>query len=388
MTDRDPLDDLLRDALSAEADRARPASGAGEELAARARAARRRRSAALVSTAAIVVAALLAGGVAALDGGDADEPVVSVDTTPEPTSASTGSTPATSTTAATDTTSTSTTSTAAGPLDVAPLLEPRPTPPEQLVAQTSDGRVVLLDTQTGAEVRELARVDGPAELAGVDVWGDLVVWADGDGTYRRRLDGTDGPLRIGSGAYPDLAVGTRFVVTFLDTQIRVTDSLGDHGRYWDVGDLGVEPVGAALSPDGRTLVAVVANEVDAPLAVVDVAELPGLEGIDAVPPEPVASRLIPGRWAAPTFDRDGDLVVADLSEEGAPVRRVIDVATGEVIGTTGELDGRPWIQDHDATGEWLVSASLSDGGGGGPIRWVGPDGSTGLVPGEFFAAAW
>jgi hypothetical protein len=432
----DPLDDLLRDALAAEADRATPSGDAGPALASRARTARRRRSAALLSTAAVVVAVLVAAGVAVVDdggdGGDAGD--ISVDTTPPTDPAST--TP-TSAAPAPTTSSPAETLPSTSPHDVSdqttpipggtvedepfyatdawPLPDPRPGPPEQLVAITEDGRLVVVDTATGAEVRELARRDDPrAPLAadepvagrttidGLDVPpGGGLVWFStccepiSGAPYRVPLDGSAPDERAGGGGYaPDYGASARYVANVTPVGIDIDDPVGDFGLTWWAPDGiagGLRRV--AWSLDGQTVAITYGQE--GRLALLDVTRFQGAEASDVIAFDHQEPVVLPGDgWALPSFARDGSLVVAQQTDAGW-AHVAIDVAT---FLTTGELvtsdlfqadhEGIPVSQDHDATGEWLVVVEADDDGVDGGIHWFGPDGRTGRVPGSYRAAAW
>jgi hypothetical protein len=430
VTDRESLDDLLRDALAAEAERAKPAADAGPALASRARTARRRRSAALVSTAAIVVAALFGGGlVLAGDdaGGDAGD--ISVDTTPPtgpapttPTSAPptptapspTETAPSTSPSAVSDqTTPTSGGSAEEQPFfatDAWPLPDPRPAPPEQIVAVTEDGRLVVVDTATGAEVRELAhpadpRVPdeegpGPNTIDGLDVSPDgELVWFStccepiSGAPYRVPLDGSAPEAPAGVGGYaPDYGASARYVANVTSVGIDIEDPNGDFGLTWRAPSGVAGNIQAvAWSLDGRT--AAITYGQERRLALLDVTGFLGAESETTHFSGHVEPVELPGDgWALPSFARDGSLVVAHVTD-GLVAQVAIDVptflATGELV--TADLpshEGIPVSQDHDATGEWLVVVEADDDGVDGGIHWFGPDGSTGVVPGSYRAAAW
>lgn len=113
---------------------------------------------------------------------------------------------------------------------------------------------------------------------------------------------------------------------------------------------------------------------------------PGVEAVRQIVAEP---RDLPGRgWALPTFRRDGRLLAAQDSD-GTWVPRLIDIDTGEVTDAGWSYGGVPLDQDHDASGEWLlyVVADSRDSFEG-TLRWFGPNGQTGTVPGTYYAASW
>jgi hypothetical protein len=427
----DPLDDLLRDAMAAEGERATPSADAGAGLATRARAARRRRSAALVSSAAVVVAVLVAGGVAVVDddgAGDAGD--ISVD---QPIDTGPTSEPATSASSTTSTAAPSSSTRPEGTVadtvpagtsagnepffatDPWPLPDPRSTPPEQLVAVTENGRLVVVDTATGAEVRELARRDDPrAPLApdepvagrrtidGVDVppHGGLVWFSTccepvSGAPHRVPLDGSAPDEPAGGGGFaPDFGASSRYVANVTPVGVDIDDPVGDFGLTWWAPDGiagGVRRV--AWSLDGQTVAITYGQE--GRLALLDVTRFQGTEASDAIEFDHQEPIVVPGEgWALPSFARDGSLVVARSTDEGW-VEVAIDVAafleTGELVTRdlfAIEHEMIPVSQDHDATGEWLVVVEADDDGVDGRIRWVGPDGSTGVVSGSYRTAAW
>ena len=72
----------------------------------------------------------------------------------------------------------------------------------------------------------------------------------------------------------------------------------------------------------------------------------------------------------------------------AALRARLDAAGPDQERFEIEHEMIPVSQDHDATGEWLVVVEADDDGVDGRIRWIGPDGSTGVVSGSYRTAAW
>lgn len=254
--------------------------------------------------------------------------------------------------------------------------------PGELAAVSADGRLVVLDTGTGAERRELARVPGPRGIDGValspdgrTVWFSVCCEPAGGTVLRVPFDGSAPPEEAGFGFDPTFGSSSRYVAMAWDDGLQVIDPVGDFGRRWISERWSGDYQEVAWSLDGGTFVLRVgAGElVVVPFDAIGFTEAE--TGGDAD-----AARLLPGdSWSSPVFRRDGLLVAAD----GDAVR-VIDVATGEVVDELDVSGNLPVLDlDYDATGEWLLAVVE-----GGAVQMVGRDGTVTALDVAVRLAAW
>lgn len=315
--------------------------------------------------------------------------------------------PGATTTTTTSATSSSTSTTTDGDAWF-DLLDPVPDvpaePPPLLAAITDDGRLVVVDTTTGEELRELDSADDPraeqpvegslhvfdeVDVApdGATVWYSACCEPAGGNTYRAAVAGGE-PERVGEGYDPTSGAGSRFVAAIEIFGATIRDAAGDLGkRWWHDPRMG-EYQEVAWSLDGRTLVVRVGAPSPGELLVLDVAAIPGGAADPATAPQPDPQVLPGSAWTEPTFRRDGRLVVAEQAGDRW-AGRVIDVATRELLLEESiDYGGQPIDQDHDPSGGWLLAVVAEPGAPDGQLRWFGPGGSTGAVPGRYRAAAW
>ena len=415
------LDRILSEAFADEADRARPAPDAWAHVSDEIR--RRERPRRWLPAAAAAVL-LLAGAVSAAvllrdDGGR----VVQVAT--EPTTASTVEPategPSTSMPAVQTTTTVPEPEVVSDPIEMGPPPPSRSTPPEMIAAVATDGRLVLLDTATGAVTREVADHgdlrdrDEVGMSSGVDdvalspsgdrVWYSVCCEPAAGSLHEALLDPAAEPIR------PDPPVPeqpTRFADAYspaFSPSARWATSATYWASVWDLEererrDWSPNDGGgfswAVLSPGGQRLVVApwsFTGEVGSVLQVIDTERAttaqrssPGVEAVRRIVAEP---RDLPGGgWTHPTFGRDGRLLAAQHSD-GTWTPRLIDIETGEVTDAGWSYGGVPLDQDHDPSGEWLLYVVAdSPDSLEGTLRWVGPNGETGTVPGTYYAASW
>ena len=286
-------------------------------------------------------------------------------------------------------------------IDVGDLPPTRDTPPPLAVALTSDSRLVVIDTATGAELRELARRDdprlpyregGPTVIDGVTVSPDgKSVWfstccepADGS-LFRVPFDGS-APEQHEFDAYdPTMSASNRYVAGVSIPGVIVHDAVGDAGRVWWDDRRSGDYQEVAWSLDG--LHVAVRVGLAGELLLLDTRHFAFTEAEPAFT-SPLEPRVVEGAgWSQPLFRRDGTLVAAYADDGLGWTRRTIDWASG---ATTSEvrLSSKPLSQSYDGTGEWLVTTLEDPGTAGGHVRWDGPDGETGTIPGTFRLVAW
>lgn len=351
MTER--LDDVVRDALRAEVSDVQAPEDGARQLRHHLQRRRRRRSAAFASAAAIVAFVAIASLLLSR-GGDRDSPVIADGPTTSAQEASTTTRPEVATNAV-------------DPRDAA---GPRP---EQMVATTEDGRLVVLDVATGNEVRELARAGTASDYdnAGSESFIDAVEVDPAGSTvyfstccepapgamFRVPLDGSEEPVRLAlDGAYPDVRSGA-------PEHIVVTNTIGVYMYELPVGPL-EDPVGSSggarelaeasgngsqpfwlgptslafqrFDPDQGSSIAVVSDiDTKAPT----VTDLSTESGIGWEHPVGTAAAIIVAeQCCAPEY---GDRATG----------RVVDPATGAVLESF-ELEGP--VADLDLSDNWLL----------------------------------
>lgn len=389
------LDDDLHGALGGDA---AGGGGTGDFADVRGRAIRIRRRRLLTTSGSVaVVAAVALLGAVAATGNDAADDVV----TEQPEETTTAVEVTTSTTAPATTTT-------AG---VAP--GARPT---EIAAVVFDGeggtRLVVIDAASGAEVRELARLEGPdpdlsiPDDRGWNYLNDVTVATTGMVYYTESgepiygfvrgvpLDGTEDPADLGEGNFvavsPDasaLAISNTPTVFTVSTSDTITADEPEGGGVLDedIEDgrlLGYASLG--WLPDGQTIVVdAYRHESDAGIIVVRV------DGSDQPrqfePPDDSSLD-----WSRPAVRRDGMIVIAEQAPycfvepdecDTEPVARVIDPSSGEVVASFSYGSSSVVVdQSYDATGTWLL-VTFRDG----TMRWYG-GGQSGVVPGNSYRA--
>jgi hypothetical protein len=281
-----------------------------------------------------------------------------------------------------------------------------PTPPTEFVAVTTDGRLVVVNTATGREVRQLAAEGNPTEPPpdegpgpnviddvalspdGRTVWYSTCCEPAGGNLYRVPLDGSSPPQRIASGYSPTVSLDGRYVAITTIFGATIVDHVGDNSRIWSdpASQGGYQEV--AWSLDGSTM-AVRTGRERGGLVILDPTTFGRGEadesGEGTGDPRPVLGDA----WSQPAFDRTGRLLVAEhVRDANRWVARYVDVATGSVVAQEAfEYGGRPLAQDFDPTGEWLIVTEEVDAGAG-TVGWQNPDGRRTEVPGRFRVASW
>ncbi len=284
---------------------------------------------------------------------------------------------------------------------------PTATPPDQFVAVTPDGRLVVVDTGTGNEIRQLAAagaVDGPPPEEGpglnyidsvalspdgATVWFSECCEPAGGSLYRVPTDGSAAPTRVADGYDPAVPADSRWVAAVSSYGALVVDADGGGpGRIWWNDANSGEHQEVAWSLDG-THIAVRVGVPDAGnLLVVDPATFPPNDGDTQYGNTPPLL-VVDGDWRLPTFRRDGRILAANrVAGVWSPL--LVDPATGETspAGFDYRL-GVPIDQDVDPTGEWTLLLETSDAASAtGTARWIGPDGTGQQIDGTYFAIAW
>lgn len=286
-------------------------------------------------------------------------------------------------------------------IDVGELPPPSATPPSQAVAVTSDGRLVLVDTATGAELRELAHRDdprapfgegGPSVIDGVAVTPDgQTVWFStccepaGGNLFRVPIDGSAPEERVFDAYDPAVSASTRFVAGVSGPGVIVHDLVGDTSRMWWDDRWSGDYQEVAWSPDGRRMALRV--HLDGQLLLLDTRHFAFFEAepADTSPAEPRV--LDSSGWSQPAFARDGALTAAHTDDGANWTRRTIDWDTGDTLSEL-PLPSEPLSQGYDRTGEWLLTTLKDPGDAGGHAIWGGPDGQTGTIPGTYRVIAW
>lgn len=287
------------------------------------------------------------------------------------------------------------------PIDIGALPPTRSAPPSQAVAVTSDGRLVVIDTATGAERRELAHRDdprvphdegGPSVIDGVTVSPDgVTVWfstccepASG-AVFRVPVDGSAPEEHVFDAYDPTMSASSRYVAGVSIPGVIVHDPVGDSGRVWWDDRRSGDYQEVAWSLDGAHIAVRVGLEGE--LLLLDTRHFAFTEAEPSFT-SPLEPRTVDGTgWLQPLFSRDGTLVAAHGADGTGWTRRTIDWTSG---ATTSEvpLPSKPLSQTYDATGEWLVTTLEDPGDAGGHVRWEGPGGKTGTIPGTFRLVAW
>lgn len=411
----EPLDDRLRDALHADARRARPDPAAWARVTERLSADPAGRSRpALLATAAVVV--LLVSSAAAAffltrDGSDEQSVVVETPTT------TTDAIPTTTTSSPTTTTEAddepSDIDVVVDPIGMGPTPPTRDEPPAEMVAVLPDGRLVMVDSASGDILEELADGgdlrDTPQEGGPSGIW-QVALSADGEEVWYSRCcepaagitlrhpfnpDQTDmtGMLQADAPTFTmtsEWVVGASYIVPMRNTRT------GEH-RWWSTE--GIDGfTNAVLSPDGQRLVAERWPERESttgavvgrrPMLVARTGAVHPTQQGTIVDDDPV--ELPSDRWTLPTFRRDGLLLVAEEGDDGDWRQALVDIETLEVTDPDVAYDQTPVMQRYDGTGEWLL-VLLTDVPERFPLEgrlvWFGPDGQTGRVPGTYTSAAW
>jgi hypothetical protein len=347
---------------------------------------RRQRRRRLVAVSAVLAVVVAAGGVGLADRLDDDLTGVIADE---------GGTPSSTTT------STETVTVPDVAIDVGELPPTRTTPPPLAVAVTSDGRLVVVDTSTGAELRELAHRDdprapvgegGPSVIDGVAVTPDgQTVWFStccepaGGSLFRVPIDGTAPEERVFDVYDPAVSASTRFVAGVTSPGVLVHDLVGDDSRLWWDDRWSGDYQEVAWSPDGQRMALRV--HLDGQLLLLDTRHFAFLEAepADTSPDEP---RVVDGGgWSQPAFARDGTLVAAHTEDGARWTRRTVDWDTGRTL-SDDPLPSEPLGQCYDRTGEWLLTVLKDPGDAGGHVIWNGPGGLTGSIPGTYRVIAW
>jgi hypothetical protein len=360
-------DDELRAALREEAGRVQPEPDAWHGVAARFIAPARGRwlwAAAAVSVA-IVGAAV---GIQVLGDDDSGRPVTA-DTGPD--AVTTMPLPTTSTTR----------------------VPPGPRP-STVVGVDEHGRLVVVNAETGAIVRELdyqadptVQLPADAEIApnvlcGVTrlVDGRVLYESCGEpafGYIKLAAEGEPPTEYVADGGYVTESFDGRFATVAYGLAIYDSTTLKQlvHFDLPSPGDMHT----AAWSPDTKTIAVVQGrrNDADRPQIVLVSTEDGSIRALPT-PPDTI--------WGHPVFRSDGMLVVAERCcvspvAHGPDLGRVVDPATGNVVGSFA-YPGEVADQEYDATGTWLLT-TLTDG----RLMWRGGD-ESGFVPGNWIAADW
>lgn len=275
--------------------------------------------------------------------------------------------------------------------------------PAQLVAITTDHRLVVVDVATGEVLRVLVEGDDPDDFGGegeepfaggsfldsltVDQAGATVWFSTccepAPGTLRTVPLGGGEPSAAGFGYDPALHP-VRDQVAVVEMQwVSVTgrDGRAVH-RFEAALDPPVQIAKPSWSPDGATLALEVTTGDGAAIHL-----LPAdAERLDAARVLPAQEARAP--WRTPVFDRDGALWVVEqpptAEAPGGPsaaARLRVDPASGEVLERR-DLPGEVVRQTYDRGGTHLLIV-LADG----RVLWES-GGDSGVVPGSFAAAAW
>jgi hypothetical protein len=373
MTPTDPFTEaeaaVLRDALGADAEETAEA-GADmlDGIRARAGAPRSRRMPWLLAAAAVLLVVGL--GALLLPGDGGDEQVDVAD----------GSDPGpTQTTEAPSTTAPDTTGTTGGPRDPAEL----PPRPDVLVGVTEDGRLVVIDVDTGEELRELWALADPtaplpddAEIApnhiagvalhpnGRDVFVETCCEPAGGSIFTLAIDGSTGePTRpTHSGYGMDVSADGRWLAAMSTNLLLLQDLEGDDTRSFDLGEEGFEYARVAVNDDGTEVTAErVLDRDDEFRTLHNEAVVLRLEGEEAVVVDRV--RAEPGRRAIGAYGRFGSV------STGTPSIASIRVdATGSWALEVGEGIGIVWHPFAGPPGGWTNPPEPATG----QVPWQGP----------------
>lgn len=347
----EPLDDLLRDSLREEVSGVHAPEDGPRQVRRAVERRRRRQRGAMLAVAAAIIAGIALASVAMLRGGDDDSAVIA----DEPT------------TTATDPTTTTKPDAATTAVDPRNATGPRP---EQMVAATEDGRLVVLDVATGNEARELSRAGAASDYqdARSEPFIDAVeVSPDGSTVYfstccepapgamfRVPVDGSSEAIRLAlDGAYPDVGPGS--------DQIVVANTIGVYAYGL--------PVGSRKSPTGsrgRELAEATGNgsypfwlgPTSLAFQRFDPNEGSSIAVISDIDTDsPTVGELsteVGAGWEHPVGS-DAAIIVAEQccapDYASGAAGRIIDPSTGDVLDSF-ELDGP--VADLDLSNNWLL----------------------------------
>lgn len=346
--------------------------------------------------------AVLAGAIVAWPSGD---DAVQVDVVDDPTT--TVSTPTSEDSAPTTTESPETTTSTSQPIGYDGIqLPPRSTePPAQFVSVTADGRLVVVETATGRELRQLTASGDPTAAPpehgpganvidsvalspdGSTVWYSECCEPAGGSLFRVPIDGSAPPTRVADGYDPALPASSRWVSAVSTYGVLVVDAEEGPSRTWWHEEASGEHQEAAWSLDGERLAVRIGMPEGGDLLIVDPATFgPVEDGVTPASDPPLV--VIEGAWRLPAFSRDGRILAAQLTN-GTWSPRLLDPNTGTDEPAPFEYAlPVPLDHDYDPTGEWLLVLETTEDTGAGTARWIGPDGSTEQVAGSYRAVSW
>jgi hypothetical protein len=379
MTPTEPFSEhegaTVRRALEAEAEGIVAHDAMLDGIRARAGAPRSRRLPWFLAAAAVLLTVGLGALLLPGDTGDeqvdvADRPDPGTTQTPDPAD----------TTEPTETTETTETTTPAG--------DELPPRPEELVGVTEDGRLVVIDVETGEELRELWALDDPTlpdppegghyAITGValhpngrDVFVETCCEPAGGSIFTVAIDGPTGepdrPSHVGYGM--DVSADGRWLAAMSTNLLLLHDLTGGRSRFFDLGDEGFDYSRVAVNADGTEVTAERALERDDDFRTLhSEAVVLRIDGDDAVEVDRI--RAEPGRRAMGVYTRFSSI------STGAP--------------TTASIRA-------DATGSWVLEVAEPVGivwypGAGPPDGWTDPpEPATGEVPWQgprLVDAAW
>ncbi len=277
--------------------------------------------------------------------------------------------------------------------------------PDRWVGITDDGRLVVVDAESGEHARVLGEFDHPDECpkAGEPAAGcrwvvEVALSPDGQQVYyetccepapgviHRVPIGGGEPEMVVFGAHPAVdAAGERLAVVELQW-VTMHELGGERVVRFRDDDSPAMLHGMTWSPDGEQLafVAFDRNDEAGRLHVLDLNEADSLADAYAIGP-PNGGRS----WTLPTFRRDGALVVVEQelqvpnSPEGPARAVVVDPGSGEVRERF-DRSGAVLSQHHDRSGTYLLYV-LADGS----VRWELDGADSGvLADGGYLAATW
>lgn len=275
---------------------------------------------------------------------------------------------------------------------------PRTQPPAQFVAVTDDGRLVVVESATGREIRQLAAAgdptaeppgEGPGPNVidrvalspdGATVWYSECCEPAGGSLFRVPVDGSALPTQVGLGWDPAQPADSRWVAAVDPPGVLVVDTEGGPNRVWRNDANAGEHQEVAWALDGAHLAVRTGMPGEGDLLVVD----PNHLATDAAAP----LLTFEGPLRLPTFSRDGRILVARRID-GTWSPRQLDPGTGEERPAPFEYDLPPIDQDFDPTGEWLIVLEAPSDTGAGTARWAGPDAQVFTrIDGSYRAASW
>jgi hypothetical protein len=289
---------------------------------------------------------------------------------------------------------------------------PPPPAPTDFVAVTLDGRLVVVDAESGTELRELARLADPTkstddhEIAPNTITGVTVDRSKGVVYYESCCEPAAGDVRsvpleggeptpITNMSWPSLS-GNGSKLAGFSTQMLWLYDTGSRQLVAEAEETGFFGVHTAISSDGSTIAYERPLHDDAgwnsEIVVVDTASLAlSPTDQDARRAALASQRVLRDPegigWMHPVVNRDGNVVVAQQCcygpqlLRGTGFARVVDPATGEVVGSFS-YGGRVVDQQYDASGSWLI-VTLEDG----RVVWFG-GGRSGELATGYLAAAW